>query len=145
MTIESIALWHKRARPNPTVEDFNVQFGCHLEEIAEMLICLEGMSPQSTNKLRTLAFMVSGAAEGFKTGVYSAWIVNRIEFLDGICDQLVTGVGAAHCAHMDVVGGTEEVMRSNWSKCVDGEFIRDANGKIKKPESYSPPELERFV
>lgn len=37
MSIESIELWHKRARPEPTDKDFNVQLGCHLEEVVEML------------------------------------------------------------------------------------------------------------
>jgi len=40
MSVDSIEMWHKRARPNPTDKDFNVQLGCHFEEIVEMLDAL---------------------------------------------------------------------------------------------------------
>lgn len=39
----------------------------------------------------------------------------------------------------------EEVDRSNWSKFVDGKPVFNEQGKIAKPESYSPPNLVEFV
>lgn len=39
-TLQSIAEWHQQARPNPSDKDFNVQLGCHLEEVCEMLEAL---------------------------------------------------------------------------------------------------------
>jgi len=35
MSIDSMYLWHLRARPEPTSRDFDVQLGCHLEEVAK--------------------------------------------------------------------------------------------------------------
>jgi hypothetical protein len=35
--IDNITLWHKRARPEPTVRDLDVQIGCHIEEFIEMM------------------------------------------------------------------------------------------------------------
>lgn len=143
--IASINLWHKRARPEPTERDFNVQLGCHFEEIAEMLNTLSGVNAITTNKISTVAFTVSSLAEGLKTGTYEAWIVNRKEFLDACCDQIVTSVGTAYCAKTDVVKGMDIVQASNWSKTVNGEFQRDDNGKITKPSTYTPPHLDECV
>lgn len=143
--IASIKLWHKRARPEPTERDFNVQLGCHLEEVVEMLNTLGGVDGISSNKISTAAYILMGLSEGLKLGTYTAWVANRKEFLDACCDQVVTAVGAAYCADMDVVKGMDIVQTSNWSKTVNGEFIRDANGKITKPPSYSPPHLDECV
>ena len=140
--IDSIKLWHKRARPEPTEADFNVQLGCHFEEIAEMLYTLEGDTGHTTNKLATVSYLVSSLAEGLKAGAYKVEVRNRKEFLDACCDQIVTAVGAAYCAKMDVVKGMDTVQASNWSKTVNGEFIRDKNGKITKPTTYKAPDLE---
>lgn len=139
--IASIKLWHKRARPEPTARDFNVQLGCHLEEVVEMLTSISGGDGISVDKINTAAYIVSSLAEGLKLGTYDAWVINRKEFLDACCDQIVTAVGAAHCADMDVVKGMDIVQTSNWSKTVNGEFLRDENGKIKKPPSYVAPDL----
>ena len=144
--IASINLWHKRARPEPTDNDFNVQFGCHFEEIAEMMITLDSADAVTRNKLSMLAYQIMSLAEGIKRGVYVVDITNRKEFLDAICDQVVTGVGAAYCAKMDVVKGIGIVNTSNWSKFDEnGQPLRDENGKIKKGPKYTPPHLDECV
>lgn len=143
MSIEAIALWHKRARPEPTFENFNVQLGCHFEEIAEMLVALEGENGVTNNKLSEMRMSMMSLAEGFKSGHYQAFPTPRTEFLDSICDQIVTAVGVAYCDKMDVVKGVEEVNRSNWSKFDHhGQPYFDDNGKIKKGPQYSQPNLE---
>lgn len=43
------------------------------------------------------------------------------------------------------VSSFEEVNRSNWSKFVDGKPVFDENGKIKKGDGYTPPDLSKFV
>ena len=45
----------------------------------------------------------------------------------------------------DVTGAMNEVVRSNMSKMVDGRMVKDANGKVVKPDTYSPPNLAPFV
>lgn len=141
-SIESIDLWHSRARPNPTDEDFNVQLGCHFEEIVEMLDSLaftfdaSAQAGLAAKHLETLANML-------KSGEGRAKITDRKEFLDSVADQVVTGIGAAHCAHMDGRTAVVRVNRSNWSKFDDdGQPIRDANGKIAKGPNYTSPDLE---
>ena len=142
--IESIDLWHKRARPAPTQENFNVQLGCHFEEIVEMLDTLAFVvSPENQAKVRKAYDGLSHMAAMLKRGDITATITNRRDFLDSIADQVVTGIGAAHCAGMDGRTAVVRVNTSNWSKFDDeGQPIRDANGKIAKGPRYTPPDLE---
>ncbi|UOF78407.1 ntP-ppase-like protein [Caudoviricetes sp.] len=140
MTIHSIAQWHERARPDPINENFQVQLGCHFEEIHEMLDALECNDPHllqdAMEAMNTLAVLL-------KSGAIGMTITNRKEFLDGLADQVVTAVGTGHCAKMDMRRAVTEVDRSNWSKYdEEGNPIFNENGKIMKGPSYTPPNLE---
>ena len=144
MTIESIDLWHTRARPQPTEEDFAVQLGCHFEEIAEMLDVLAfdfdtaHISSEAHSYIKLLADRLKGGKGKVK-------IQDRKEFLDSIADQVVTAVGAAHCAGMDGAEAVARVNTSNWSKFDDdGMPIFNEQGKIKKGPNYKPPVLDRL-
>lgn len=140
--IESIDLWHRRARPTPTSEDFNVQLGCHFEEIAEMFDAL-AFDFESAREASAAHATLNRLAERLKKGQGKAKIHGRNDFLDSIADQVVTGIGVAHCAGMDGRTAVVRVNQSNWSKFDDnGQPIRDENGKIAKGPNYTPPDLE---
>lgn len=141
MSTDLIELWHQRARPSPGQREFDVQLGCHLEEIVEMLDCIvvDGRDARlafedAHSGLRYLALRL-------KEGRTSATITDRKEFLDAIADQIVTAVGAGHCAGMRVTEAVRRVNSSNWSKFVDGHPVFDANGKIAKGPHYKPVDL----
>lgn len=140
-TLKTIELWHRRARPEPTPENFNVQLGCHLEELGEMLATME---PNSTaaRAFTELKIYVNGVAAGLKVGLVTVTVLDRKELLDSLADQVVTAVGVGHCTGMNVPSACERVDESNWSKLTDGKFTFDANGKIMKPSTYQPPNLE---
>lgn len=143
--LSSIQEWHQLARPSISEKAFNVQLGCHLEEIVEMLNSLEFSDPNGAQAVRGV-FSAShqslqNLAEGLKKGEYRARIVDRKEFADSIGDQIVTGMGAAYCANMDGAAIAERVDHSNWTKFVNGVPVFDENGKIAKPETYTPPDL----
>jgi hypothetical protein len=142
MTIESIDLWHTRARPQPTAEDFNVQLGCHFEEIVEMFDSLAftfAASAQAGLAAKHLEIL----ANMLKSGEARAKIYGRKDFLDSVADQVVTGVGVAHCAHMDGAEAIHRVNLSNWSKFDDeGMPIFNEHGKVAKGPKYAPPDLE---
>ena len=139
MNIESIELWHKRARPTPREIHFNVQLGCHLEEICEMLAVLN--TTQNDTLVRARAAL-AWLADGLKQGRIGADITDRKEFLDACADQVVTAVGAAYTANMDAAEAVNRVNLSNWSKFDDeGYPIFDEHGKIKKGPNYAPPDL----
>jgi hypothetical protein len=143
MSIESIELWHKRARPNPADADFQIQLAVHLEELAEMFEVLtvqEGREDASFPLWRQLKVL----SDGLKAGEMHATINpgEREAFLDALADQIVTAVGVGHCAGMQTAEAVARVNTSNWTKTVDGEFQRDAQGKITKPATYVKPNLE---
>ena len=141
--IDVIELWHQRARQFPTEQDFNVQLGCHLEEIVEMFETLDFETDGVTFELLGLVEALNEFATALKTGEVKARIVNRKEFLDSLADQIVTAVGAGHCANMKITEAVRRVNASNWSKFdVDGQPIRNEHGKIAKGPSYTPPDLE---
>ena len=138
MSTDLIEMWHQRARPNPIQSDFNTQLGCHFEEIVEMLDTLRIDSMNLAVARNALHIL----ATHLKANTLNADITNRKEFLDAAADQVVTAIGAAHCAHMKPTEAVYRVNRSNWSKYdVDGKPIFDENGKIKKGPSYAPPDL----
>lgn len=151
MSIAEINEWHKRARPEPTAEDFSVQLGCHFEEIAEMeaLLTWGATDPDDWLALGSLQGALSRVSKGLKSGAITARVHGildqRSEFLDSLCDQIVTATGVAHCANMDISMGLLEVGRSNWSKFVGGQPVFDANGKIAKGPNYASPDLEAYV
>ena len=141
MSTEAIELWHKRARPEPTAADFNVQLGCHFEEIVEMMDTIElSDAPNALREARDVMYVL---ADWLKKGIVSARINDRNEFLDSIADQVVTGIGAAYCAGMKAADACDRVNTSNWSKFDhNGQPIRDKNGKITKGPNYQPPVLD---
>lgn len=142
MTIGSIARWHQAARPEPTEADLRVQIGVHVEEVAEFLDSLIGLNPDGETALSEARALMHLLADRIKSGQYDVTIGNRAAALDAICDQIVTAVGVAHCAGMRIEDALVEVGRSNWSKFVDCNPLRDANGKITKGPNYNPPNLE---
>lgn len=141
-TVASINTWHALARPNPDDQAFQVQLGCHYEEIAEQLAELIGNDDEFESDLQKAYSAVINVATKLKNHVATTSIINRKRFLDSVADQVVTGIGVAHCAKMDAVTAIDRVDRSNWSKFVDGKPVFNEKGKIAKPATYREPDLE---
>lgn len=142
MTINSIHDWHQAARKFPNTQAFNVQLGCHFEEIAEMVDQLESDWHFLHTDLVRAHGLLTRIADQLKKGATVTTITDRKKFLDSLGDQVVTAVGTAYCAHMDIVGALTEIDRSNWSKFVNGKPVFDENGKIQKGPNYTEPVLE---
>ncbi len=145
--LANIDRWHKLARPVVTDRGFNVQLGCHLEEVVEMLDSLlfsdtsNIQAPRQLGNHMAVREHLHCLAESLKSGQVTADIFNRKEFADSIGDQIVTVVGAGHCARMDTITIAQRVDASNWSKFVNGVPVFDANGKIAKGPGYFKPDL----
>jgi hypothetical protein len=135
--------WHRRACPQPDDKAFNVQLGCPLEEIDEMLACLDGADVATSDILRRTMHHVSMLANLLKHGGGSVTITHRGEFLDSLADQIVTATGVGYRAKMDVPNAVTEVDISNWSKFDEnGQPIFNEFGKIAKGPNYKPPVLD---
>ena len=79
------------------------------------------------------------------------WVANGAadpkECLDALIDILVVTVGAIHSLGADGEGAWNEVMRSNFAK-IDtrtGFVTKREDGKVLKPEGWTPPELDQFL
>ena len=142
-SITDIANWFKAAKPEPTNKDICTQIGCHYEEIAEMATPL--MDYGVRNTVEAVADRYKNNSVSFNTVVEYLNNSNKIELLDALCDQIVTATGVAYMMGFDIEGALKEVIRSNNSKMVNGKFEFDDNGKIRKLESYSKPDLAPFV
>lgn len=143
--VEETYQWFQKAVPNPNATNVRVQLGVHLEEVEELL------REVYTNDPTTMYYLDEVRKGLFKLNKYlkdvdvSLNFPNRVDTLDAICDQLVTGIGFAYMLGLDPIGGLGEVNKSNWSKFVDGEPLFDANRKIKKGRDYQKPDLRPFT
>jgi len=71
----------------------------------------------------------------------------KVDDLDALIDILVVTVGAIHSLGADAEGAWKEVMRTNFTK-IDkdtGKVRKREDGKVLKPQGWTPPELEQFV
>lgn len=147
-TLAMTHLWFAKAVPEPADLNIHTQIGVHFEEVAEMVAAITPMTASAKTvldhahtALEDLANLLKGSTD--KIMIHPG---DRVEFLDAICDQLVTATGSAHMLGMDPVGGLAEVNRSNFSKFDDqGEPIFNENRKIMKSQNYSEPDLTDFV
>jgi predicted HAD superfamily Cof-like phosphohydrolase len=69
------------------------------------------------------------------------------EILDALEDILVVTIGAIHSAGFDGEGAWNEVMRTNFAKIdsLTGKVRKREDGKVLKPEGWTPPQLEKFL
>jgi predicted HAD superfamily Cof-like phosphohydrolase len=79
------------------------------------------------------------------------WTANadadRVECLDALIDILVVTVGAIHSMGADAEGAWKEVMRTNFAK-IDhetGKVRKREDGKVLKPQGWTPPDLKPFA
>lgn len=70
-----------------------------------------------------------------------------VEQLDACMDMIWVILGYCHMKKFDIRGGWDEVSKSNLCKIDSktGKVIRREDGKILKPEGWTPPDLTKFV
>jgi predicted HAD superfamily Cof-like phosphohydrolase len=143
MSIDFIKMWFEKARPEPESVHLNIQAGVHFEEVAEMLASVRGGDEYSDLMFDRLHTALTTVALGLKNGTIKMVVRDRKDFLDSLCDQIVTSVGVGHCAKMNIAEAVRRVNASNWSKFdIDGKPIYNEQGKIAKGTNYKAPDLE---
>ena len=72
---------------------------------------------------------------------------DKVEQLDALIDILVVTIGAIHSLGADAEGAWNEVLQSNLAKIdtLTGKVIKRADGKVLKPQGWTPPKLSPFV
>lgn len=71
----------------------------------------------------------------------------RVGDLDALIDILVVTIGALHSIGADVEGAWKEVIDNNATKINPhtGKVNKREDGKVLKPEDWTPPNLEQFL
>lgn len=122
--------------------------------------------------LEGLAYHMHKASELFKKGALDKFVecADRDGLLDSAIDRIWVTIGSALSQGADVEGAAGEVARANLDKlvpcpvfvCAGGErtdatgkcencngtslvAIKDANGKVRKPDGWVGPNIEPFV
>ena len=72
---------------------------------------------------------------------------DEVEQLDACMDMIWVILGYCHMRGWNVEGAWNEVARSNLSKIdpTTGKVIKREDGKVLKPEGWTPPNLAPFV
>jgi predicted HAD superfamily Cof-like phosphohydrolase len=72
---------------------------------------------------------------------------DKDEQLDALIDILVVTIGAIHSMGANGEGAWNEVMRTNFAKIdpITGKVRKREDGKVLKPEGWTPPNLSKFV
>ena len=71
---------------------------------------------------------------------------NMVEIADALTDLLYVVYGAGHAFGIDLDDCFHEVHRSNMSKLgPDFRAIKREDGKVLKPDTYSPPDLKTVL
>ncbi len=110
--------------------------GLALEEIAETL---------EAEGYLTIARQVQGYASDIKRGLVTEREPDLVAGFDGGIDTIWVTCGYLHARNFPVAAGWSEVARSNASKLVNGRVIKNEQGKVMKPDTYSPPDLMRVL
>ena len=71
----------------------------------------------------------------------------KVEDLDACMDMIWVILGYCYMKGFDVEGAWKEVARSNLAKInpETGKVIKREDGKVLKPEGWTPPDLEQFA
>jgi predicted HAD superfamily Cof-like phosphohydrolase len=98
------------------------------------------------------SFKNSGLYANLITEEYKEFIeacnnVDEVESLDACMDMIWVILGFCYMKGYDVSGAWNEVARSNLAKInpETGKVIKRKDGKVLKPEGWTPPSLEQFV
>ena len=127
--------------------------GLQLEELAEKLSVLDFFSTDRPLGGTCIIFLVDAVDEfskDFKSGVYDELIKRcldrkeiREQLLDADLDLAWVSIGASLAMGADVRRGFEKVNDSNQAKIdpATGKVLKEENGKVIKPEGWTPPDL----
>jgi predicted HAD superfamily Cof-like phosphohydrolase len=126
--------------------------GMQLEELAEKMEIIAAGEPNHSDRmhLTELVTLMKLFSTRFKGGMHlgAIGLADLPEMLDGDIDLAWVSVGAAHFAtkgKFSTQTAFEHVAQRNLAKFPNGVVLRDANGKVMKPEGWTAPDHTPFV
>lgn len=147
-TVMNIFSWFLKAVPKPGTKNVTTQMGVHFEEVLEMVECLVPIDSTTDDILLRARAALRDLATHLKTHEGCVDILEPMEedYLDALCDQIVTAIGCGRMRFHDIDGALAEVSRSNDSKFdSNGNPIFDANLKITKGPNYFKANLKPYL
>ena len=112
------------------VKTFHLAFGQRIGEIPAV--------PESIDERE---LRMSLLEEEFNEYVDAEEDADIIEIADALADIIYIALGTAVSYGIPLDKVFEEVHRSNMAKLVDGKVLRRADGKVQKPEGWTPPDI----
>ena len=109
-----------------------------------MTACDQTVDRGNTDQFNMYLKLIEEEAEELNQAIIDK---NKVEMLDALIDMLVVTIGAIHSAGFDAEGAWKEVMRTNFAK-IDkdtGKVVKRADGKVLKPDGWTPPDLGQFL
>ena len=115
------------------VKDFQVAFGLN--------VGTEPKLPMDDERLLRMRLLEEEYNEYIEAEVTN----NIVEIADALADIIYIACGTAVSYGIPLDRVFAEVHRSNMAKLVDGKPIRREDGKILKPEGWTPPDTKGAV
>jgi predicted HAD superfamily Cof-like phosphohydrolase len=84
-------------------------------------------------------------AEEYTEYVVAEYRHDIIEIADALADIIYIACGTAVSYGIPLDKLFAEVHRSNMAKLVDGKVIRRSDGKVQKPEGWTPPDVKSIL
>jgi predicted HAD superfamily Cof-like phosphohydrolase len=116
------------------VRDFHIAFGQRVGDKAEL--------PTDENERQLRIKLLEEEFNEYLAGEVKDDIV---EIADALADIIYIACGTAVSYGIPLDEIFNEVHRSNMAKLVDGKVIRREDGKIQKPEGWTPPNIEKIL
>ena len=109
-----------------------------------MTACDQTVDRGNTDQFNMYLKLIEEEAEELNQAIIDK---DRVEMLDALIDMLVVTIGAIHSAGFDAEGAWKEVMQTNFNK-IDkdtGKVVKREDGKVLKPDGWTPPNLLPYV
>ena len=84
-------------------------------------------------------------AEEYTEYVVAEYKDDLIEIADALADIIYIACGTAVSYGIPLDRLFAEVHRSNMAKLVDGKVIRRSDGKVQKPDGWTPPDVKNIL
>ena len=109
-----------------------------------MLACGQTVGPDNPDQFRLYLNLI---AEEVRELATAAEAKDAVEVFDALLDIIVVCIGAGHSLGLPMQAGWEEVVRSNMAKVdpATGLVRKREDGKILKPEGWTPPALDKLI
>lgn len=109
-----------------------------------MTACEQSVTGINDDQFRLYAKLITEEYDELQVAIANK---NQVETLDALVDILVVTIGAIHSMGADGEGAWKEVMATNFNK-IDrrtGKVQRREDGKVLKPDGWTPPQLAGFL